>query len=268
MKPTRSWNETLTVRLDVKAVDDKGTFEGYASVFGKVDLVNDVVEPGAFARTIEQNKGTFPLFWFHDPSEPIGSVTLSEDAHGLKVDRGSINLDTQRGREVHSGMMADPPYITEMSIGYKAIVKEIDDTTGIRSLKEVALKEVSLLPSNFAAMPDATVDSVKAATVTMTPDQMRAMRRTRERLASAMQMMDDMMATLAPSKDAGELDADVKADIAEVDEMIDAAKTSLVSLTAPTGDSGEHHDDDEPKSVPVPSDILAVFDQARATLAR
>ena len=41
-------------RLQFKAenVTDQGIFTGHASVFGVVDLDNDVVEPGAFAESI------------------------------------------------------------------------------------------------------------------------------------------------------------------------------------------------------------------------
>ena len=41
-------------RLQIKAenVTDQGIFTGHASVFGVVDLDNDVVEPGAFAESI------------------------------------------------------------------------------------------------------------------------------------------------------------------------------------------------------------------------
>ena len=33
-------------------VGEDGTFSGYASLFGKADLANDVVEPGAFSRAV------------------------------------------------------------------------------------------------------------------------------------------------------------------------------------------------------------------------
>lgn len=40
----------IEVPFEVKAVDDAGNFEGYASVFNNVDLGDDVILPGAFTR--------------------------------------------------------------------------------------------------------------------------------------------------------------------------------------------------------------------------
>lgn len=151
--------EHMEVPFELKSLDDEtGTFEGYASVFGNVDLGNDVVMPGAFKRTLDHSKGAIPILWFHDPSQPVGiGIEASEDAKGLLV-KGQLDLNTQRGREVHSGMKMG--YIQSMSIGYKAIGKEIKD--GVRHLTELALPEYSLLTKGFAMNPEAAVESVKA----------------------------------------------------------------------------------------------------------
>ena len=37
--------------------DDVGVIEGYASTFGNVDLGNDIVEKGAFKKTIKDQRG-------------------------------------------------------------------------------------------------------------------------------------------------------------------------------------------------------------------
>ena len=39
-------------KLEIKSISDQGIFKGLASVYGNVDLGGDVVEPGAFARTL------------------------------------------------------------------------------------------------------------------------------------------------------------------------------------------------------------------------
>jgi hypothetical protein len=44
----RSMTKDSGVPLDVKAVADDGTIEGYGSIFGNVDSYGEVVEPGAF----------------------------------------------------------------------------------------------------------------------------------------------------------------------------------------------------------------------------
>jgi phage head maturation protease len=40
--------------LEVKELDDAGTFVGFASVYGNVDSYGDIVMPGAFDRTMRE----------------------------------------------------------------------------------------------------------------------------------------------------------------------------------------------------------------------
>jgi len=150
----------MEVPFELKALDDEsGVFEGYASVFNNVDKGGDVVEPGAFKRTLDHSKGAIPILWFHDAMQPVGiGLEATEDDRGLLV-KGQLDLGTQKGREVYSGLKMG--YIKAMSIGYTAIVKEMKD--GIRHLMEVALPEYSLLTKGFAMNPDADVTAVKSA---------------------------------------------------------------------------------------------------------
>lgn len=151
--------EHMEVPFELKQLEEEsGVFEGYASVFGNVDLGNDVVEPGAFKRTLDHSKGAIPILWFHDPTKPVGiGIEATEDAKGLKV-RGQLDLNTQLGREMLSGLKMG--YIQSMSIGYKAIGKKI--VGNVRHLTELALPEYSLLTKGFAMNPEADVTSVKA----------------------------------------------------------------------------------------------------------
>ena len=64
-------------RLQIKAenVTDQGIFTGHASVFGVVDLDNDVVEPGAFAESIATGTAAAGVLIFgqhDDRKEPLG----------------------------------------------------------------------------------------------------------------------------------------------------------------------------------------------------
>ena len=45
-------HEVKFTSLDLKAVEVDGTFSGYASVFGEVDLGKDLVERGAFREVL------------------------------------------------------------------------------------------------------------------------------------------------------------------------------------------------------------------------
>jgi HK97 family phage prohead protease len=143
--------------LEIKDVGEDGTFEGYAAVFGNVDRVNDVIEPGAFKKTIAE-RPEVPIFWMHDPHETVGIGKLSERHKGLFVE-GQLTLDVQRAREVHA-LMRDGA-VADLSIGYKAMKK--DYRRSVRHLKEVKVGEFSLLPAGFAANELAVVTAVKAA---------------------------------------------------------------------------------------------------------
>lgn len=147
--------ESKEFRLDVKAIGDEGLFEGYAAVFGNVDLGGDVIEPGAFKKTLSENP-RIPILWQHDPKEPIG-VTLEarEDAKGLLV-KGQLNLETTKGREAYA--LLKQGALRGLSIGYDA-VKEVWEGS-IRRLKEIRLWEWSLV--TFPMNPAAQVVAVKS----------------------------------------------------------------------------------------------------------
>ena len=149
--------EKKDFKFVVEEIDaEAGKFTGYASTFGEIDLVGDVVVRGAFKKTL-QEKPHFPLNWVHDASHPLGIVRLDEDKRGLKV-AGELNMDVQSAREKRSLMKQGA--ITGMSIGYDVIKDGRDQTTGARLLKELKLYEISLC--EFPACPSAQVLAVKA----------------------------------------------------------------------------------------------------------
>ncbi len=148
---------TKAFPLQVKATGDAGQITAYASTFGNVDLDGDVVEPGAFARTIEHQGGVVPMLWQHDAWEPIGVTTsLEEDTKGLLID-AQLNLDTQRGREAFS--LLKQGAMRGLSIGYRTIRDEWQGA--VRRLQEVSLVEISAV--TFPANPEARLLDAKAA---------------------------------------------------------------------------------------------------------
>ena len=147
--------ETKDFMFDIKSVEDNGIVEGYAAVFGNKDLGNDIIDPGAFKKTINERKNV-PLLWYHQPPEVLGLVfEMEEDNKGLKS-RSQINLDTQLGREKFS--LIRQGAIKGMSIGFEAI-KEVWEKD-IRRLKEIRLWEISLV--TFPMNPLAQVTNIKA----------------------------------------------------------------------------------------------------------
>jgi HK97 family phage prohead protease len=149
--------------LRLKAMDDSGTFTGYASTYGgPPDLVGDIIEPGAFAQSIASQGKGYPLLWSHRTDEPIGLAKVSDDAKGLVVN-GSLVLADPAAQRAHTHLKANT--VRGMSIGYdiprgQGKVTYSDD--GTRTLKEIKLYEISLVA--IPANPKAQVTSVKSLT--------------------------------------------------------------------------------------------------------
>ncbi len=62
-----------TYKCQMKGVDDEtGTVRCYASVFGTIDLDEEVIDKGAFKRTLALSKGVVPVLWQHDRVLPCG----------------------------------------------------------------------------------------------------------------------------------------------------------------------------------------------------
>jgi HK97 family phage prohead protease len=137
--------------------EEKGTFTGYASIFGVVDSYGDMVLPGAFKKTLREKK-EFPMLWSHDVREPIGVIGGEEDEKGLKVS-GQLNRDVQRGREIRSLMSQRA--VNGLSIGFVTVKEGVDKDSQARTLKEINVWEIS--PCVFQACPDAEVIDVKNA---------------------------------------------------------------------------------------------------------
>ena len=153
--------ERKAIPFEIKQLDEEmGIFEGYAAVFGgKPDSYGDIIDPGAFTKTLQERGQRIKILWQHDVKEPIGKpLELREDALGLWV-KAKLSLGVQRAREVLA-LMKDG-VITELSIGYNAVKAPLE--AGTRHLKEIGLWDIS--PVVFAAKPSAIVTSVKQGNI-------------------------------------------------------------------------------------------------------
>jgi HK97 family phage prohead protease len=138
-------------------VSENAEIEGYASLFGQADQGGDIVEEGAYARSIKAlNRAgqKVKMLWQHDPAQPIGVWDeVREDARGLWV-KGRLLEGTQKGREAAALIGAGA--IDGLSIGYRA-VKASKNDKGQRLLTELELWEVSLV--TFPMLPSARVEA-------------------------------------------------------------------------------------------------------------
>jgi HK97 family phage prohead protease len=158
----------MSKTMEIKAIafDDsqvnmeERTFKGYASTFGNVDEVGDIIEAGAFAKSIQERgpEGTkqIKVLWQH--YEPLGMPTVMvEDSKGLYVE-GKISK-TRLGDEALE-LMRDG-VVDRMSIGFSIPMGKAqwDDAMQVRRIKEVKLFEFS--PVTFPANEMAVVTGVK-----------------------------------------------------------------------------------------------------------
>lgn len=147
--------------LKIKAVQEDGFFSGYGAVFGNVDWYNDVILPGAFAKSLEKwaekNKMP-PVLWNHNDGEPIGVYTsIYEDEKGLFVEGRLLIDDVPRAKSTHALLKAGA--IDGLSIGYKT-KKANQQTNGIRELIELDLGEISIV--TMPANEESLITSVKS----------------------------------------------------------------------------------------------------------
>ena len=126
--------------------------EGYASLFGRVDMGRDRVAPGAFRRSLaRRGAGGVKLLWQHDPGRPIGRWTeIAEDGVGLRV-RGRLLPEVAQGREALALIRAGA--LDGLSIGFRTVRARREPATGVRELVEIDLWEISLV--TFPQMPGA-----------------------------------------------------------------------------------------------------------------
>jgi HK97 family phage prohead protease len=125
-------------------IEEDGTVEGYASLFGEVDAARDMVMPGAFTRTLcQRGLRRIPMLFQHDPSEPVGVwLELFEDVRGLRA-RGKLIPDVARGRELIALVRAGA--IDGLSIGFRTAKARVDPATRVRKLIDVDLWEISIV---------------------------------------------------------------------------------------------------------------------------
>lgn len=155
----------LGVPFEVKFADDgmPGSFEGYGAVFGNLDSHGDIIEPGAFAKSLldrsRAGRGAVPMYKMHGmkmghAQEPVGVWdAMSEDSNGLHVKGRLIGLDTEQGKWTHAQLKEGA--LKGLSVGYHVPAFGARKGSGKpgepkRMIKQMVLHEVSLVdePSN------------------------------------------------------------------------------------------------------------------------
>lgn len=148
--------------LELKETADGSGWKltGYGSVFGNKDSYGEVVERGAFVKSIAKIKAAnrkLPMLWQHRSAEPIGVWdAMAEDERGLKLE-GTLLKGVAKAEEAR--ILAKAGAVTGLSIGYYVRDSSRDEVEKVVRLKELDLEETSLV--TFPANDDARVEGVK-----------------------------------------------------------------------------------------------------------
>lgn len=138
--------------FELKELREDGTFEGIANVLGVEDLGGDIIERGAFQKTIADNP-IVPVLWQHKPDEVIGQGEISEKSRNVLI-RGKLDLDDPTGAKAYRKLKNK--LVRGLSIGFTATKYRWQELKGrtVRMVEEVRLWEVSIVtfPMNEGAM--------------------------------------------------------------------------------------------------------------------
>ena len=136
------------LRMEIKEISADGSFTGMLSVYNVIDLGKDLVEPGAFTKTIKDHGNEVPMLWQHKPDVPIGTLTLEDGSDALYV-KGQLLMELPEAKKAY--LLIKARIVRGLSIGFDTVKEVLDG--GIRRLKELRLYEGSIVtfPMNEAA---------------------------------------------------------------------------------------------------------------------
>jgi len=146
--------------LEVKSVkedNERLIIEAYGAVFGNIDSYGDVIEKGAFQKTISERGDRIKFCFQHDIYNAVGKILeLREDDYGLWVRVEMSAAEQDLSTKIKEGIY------NELSIGYRTIeaARETRNGEDVLLLKEIMLYEVSIV--SIAANPLAVITGMKS----------------------------------------------------------------------------------------------------------
>ncbi|NEX81760.1 HK97 family phage prohead protease [Aeromonas rivipollensis] len=152
--------KSIDIDLDSFTLSETGEFSCYGSIFDVVDLANEVTTEQTFIESIEKFKSrqTMPIFlWNHQEDQIIGKwLEMTIDDTGLLL-KGKFNLEIEESKNRYLQLKNNE--VNSFSIGYYVHPDDITINGEVKTLNNVDLMEVSLVP--FACNPAAMVIDVK-----------------------------------------------------------------------------------------------------------
>lgn len=148
--------------FEFKEISEDGSFKGIASVYGVEDLGGDVIEKGAFTKSISE-KPVIPILWQHKSDEVIGLGEVKEWQGKLMIE-GKLDLEDPTAAKAYRKIKSK--LISGLSIGFttvKSVWEEIEEAGAsrwVRRIHELKLWETSIV--TFPMLPAAQVTRVKS----------------------------------------------------------------------------------------------------------
>lgn len=134
--------------VEMSMEDGIGRFKGIGSQYGMVDLGGDTVAKGAYTQTMKHKNGKIKLLFDHGwkTQDIAGVAFLSDSENGLMVD-AEMPLEAQDVKDAYIKIkfLIDRGEPVGLSIGYDPVKYHINGD-GTRTLKEIALHEMSITP--------------------------------------------------------------------------------------------------------------------------
>jgi HK97 family phage prohead protease len=140
----------------------QGIVSGYFAMFGNKDLDGDVIETGAFSKTVmergPQGKQLIKYLLDHDKNKVVAKITnLYEDSKGLRYE-AKIGTHTA-GQDFQK--MIESELINQHSFGFRTIKEQFDQEAKANLIKEVMMYEGSAVQF-LGANPDTTFIDLKS----------------------------------------------------------------------------------------------------------
>ena len=152
----------------VKDIDSKNRIvTGYLSEFGSKDYDSDIIEKGAFAKSIAERKNDIYFLNQHDWKQPHGKFSvLTEDAKGLYFESNALPNTSYSNDLIELYSLG---IVKEHSIGFQTIKGDWAKDGMTRTIKEVKLYEGSNV--TLGANPNTPFTGFKSRSITEINDQ-------------------------------------------------------------------------------------------------
>ena len=160
--------EFKNIQGGIKDIDSKNRIvTGYLSEFGSKDFDSDIIEKGAFSKSITERKNDIYFLNQHDWKQPHGKFNvLQEDVKGLYFESMALPNTSYSNDLIELYSLG---IVKEHSIGFQTIKGDYNKERTIRTIKEVKLYEGSNV--TLGANPNTPFTGFKSRSISEINDQ-------------------------------------------------------------------------------------------------